>query len=166
MSISKPRSIARIALPLSLALNVLVIGLVIGALLRGPDHAPRSVDLSLGPLTRALDEADRAALGERLRGDLEAGRRPPPPGMAARAGELRAVLAALRAEPFDAEALTARLDAQRARARDWADAGQAGLVAHLSQMSPAQRAAFADRLEAEFRSRGERLPGRAPDRHR
>lgn len=160
MTTDSPRSISRILLPVSLALNLLILGVGAGLLIHGPlERAPRSVDLSLGPLTRALDDADRTQLGQSLRRDVMAGRRPAPPGRAARAVELRRVLDAVRADPFAADALAAELDAQRARADQWAKAGQTALLERLSAMTPAARARFADRLEAEFHQR-EGLPER------
>ena len=63
---------------------------------------------------------------------------------------MAALVAELRAEPFDAGAVAARLAAQRAAFAERFEMGQAALVAHLAAMSRAERAAYADRLEAEI----------------
>ena len=53
----------RIALGISVALNLLVVGLVAGALLRDGDPRARMVrDLDFGPFTEALSPRDREAL--------------------------------------------------------------------------------------------------------
>jgi len=59
-------SVGRIVLILSLALNLLVVGLVAGALLHRhqlPDRPPRIADLGFGPYVRSLSREDREALG-------------------------------------------------------------------------------------------------------
>jgi hypothetical protein len=70
---------------------------------------------------------------------------------------MAALVADLRAEPFDADKVAARLAEQRAVFAARFEMGQASLVAHLAGMSAAERAAYADRLEAEiaaYRARG------------
>ncbi|HAW45770.1 MAG TPA: hypothetical protein DCX34_00785 [Roseovarius sp.] len=144
----------RIILIASLALNLLVAGVIGGWVVRhgiGPhrDHGPHSARLAQlgGPLTRALDAEGRVAIVARLHGE--------PGAQEARRAALResfeALLADLRAQPFDAARVTARLDAQRAQVADRFEAGHAALVAHLAAMSDAERAAYADRLEENVR---------------
>jgi len=144
----------RVVLVVSLALNLVVLGAIGGWVLRhgtGPlgahgPHAARMAQMG-GPLTHALDAEGRAAVAARLRGDRGA--------HAARRAALResfqALLADLRARPFDPARMEARLAAQRARVADRFEAGHAALVAHLSSMSDAGRAAYADRLEENVR---------------
>lgn len=174
MTTPAPSRLKRILLPLSLGLNVLVLGVVAGALLHGPDgRPPRAVDLSLGPLTRALEQSDRQAISAQIRKDIRRGALAAD-SRAGRSGDLRALLEAIRAEPFDAGAISAHLAAQRVRVQTWGDAAERALLARLTAMTPAQRAAFADRLEREFRDRermgdrdrGDRRQDRRGDRHR
>ena len=144
----------RIVLIVSLALNLLVAGAIGGWVLRhgiGPHraHIPHPVRMAQmgGPLTHALDAKGRAAIATTLRkdrGSREARR------AALREG-FEALLADLRAQPFDSNAVAARLAAQRALVAGRLTDGHAALVAHLAQMTAAGRAAYADRLEEKLR---------------
>ena len=145
----------RIALGVSVALNLLVAGVVAGAILREGGPRDRMVrDLDLGPFTEALSQEDRAA----LRRDFVA--RMPELGEARRAmrAEFRDLLVLLRADPFDPEAMREVLAGQRARMQERIDLGQELLLQRLSAMTPEARQAFADRLEDRLR-RGSRDGG-------
>jgi len=144
----------RIALVVSLALNLAVMGATAGWVLRHgigphgahPPHAARMAQMG-GPLTHALDAEGRRAVAVQLRG--ERGERE------ARRAALRESFAALlddlRAQPFDPAQLEARLAAQRTQVAGRLEAGHAALVAHLDAMSDSGRAAYADRLEDTLR---------------
>ena len=143
----------RVVLIVSLALNLAVAGALGGWGLRHGighgNHGAQSARMAqmAGPLTRALDAGARADIAARLRADDGA--------RAARRAALRegfiALLAALRAQPFDPDALAARLSAQRAQVSERLEAGHAALVAHLAAMTATERAAYADRLEEKLR---------------
>ncbi|WP_371157572.1 periplasmic heavy metal sensor [Jannaschia sp. 2305UL9-9] len=145
----------QIALVLSLALNVLIVVAVVSALAFAPDgrRSGSRPGASGGPpelqaFSRALDAPRRDALRERLRADpeLRSGR--------ARIGESRrAVVAALRADPFDAEALRAAMRNQHAVQSDLATRGIDGLVDVVESLTPAERAAFVAALEDTMRRR-------------
>ena len=148
----------RIALALSLALNLLILGLVGGALLSfgppGDRDDPRLRTLGLGPFALALEREDRDAMRGRLDGEaLRADRRV----IGASLAELRG---ALLAEPFDRDAAEAAL----ARARGASEAlqahGHGALLDQIETMSAAERAVLADRLERALR----RMGGRDRDR--
>lgn len=143
------------ALFVSLAVNLLVAGVVIGAVWgRGAQPMQRTVqlDVGLGAYTLALAEADRAALRERWRREGADPRRL----RAERQAEAQALAAALRAEPFDAGAVEALFEAQGARvAAHHAQARQL-LAERLLTMEAADRRAYAERLE--------RVAQRAPRR--
>lgn len=149
----KARPWVKILLVASLALNLLVLGVVAGALLSGPrdrDRNPLLRDLGFGPFVTALPKKDRAALTLDLRkksGPFLANRR-----------ELRRsmdeILSALRAEPFDAESFAALIQRQRTWIQERQDLGAAALVARISQMSPTERAAYADALRERLRKGG------------
>lgn len=146
----------RIALGVSVALNLLVVGVVAGAILRDGGPRDRMVrDLDLGPFTEALSPDDRAA----MRREFVA--RMPEMGEARRAmrAEFRDLLALLRAEPFDPEAMRQVMTGQRARMQERVDLGQELLLQRLESMTPDARQAFADRLEDRLR-RGLRDGGR------
>jgi uncharacterized membrane protein len=87
----------KIALAVSVALNLAVAGLVAGAWVKGgPGHVmPR--DLSFGPFSEALNAEDRRALRKALL-DRAPGFRD---ARKAAQAEFTALLAALRASPFD-----------------------------------------------------------------
>jgi uncharacterized membrane protein len=131
----------------SLALNLLVLGLVVGDALSGggPGRGPRPVEMSLGPVGRALEPQDRRAILGSLRGDPDLR----PLGRGERAAGFAAVAQALRADPFDEGRLREALLAQSDRVAAAQRAVQEALLARLAGMTPGERAAFADRLEAE-----------------
>lgn len=135
----------KIALAISLALNLGVVGMVGGAMLHdGPGHRGDMVrDLGFGPFTQALAPEDREA----LRGAFLAR----VPEFRAARREMRAdfaaVLTALRADPFDAAVLGTALAGQSERMAKNLATGQALIADHIAAMTPAARKAFADRLE-------------------
>jgi uncharacterized membrane protein len=128
----------------SLALNLLVVGLAAGWALRHAGGAhPSRLDMAGGPLTRALSTEDRHEIGQQMRAawrEADDGR-----------GDLRdsydALLADLRAVPFDPARVSARMRQHRERFAVRFEMGQEVLVTHLAAMSPADRRAYADRLE-------------------
>lgn len=134
----------RVLLGLSLALNLLVIGLIAGALLRGggPDRM-RDAPVHFGAaLLRALPDEDRRAVMRTLRSDA--------PDRGSRRDAARQIASALRAEPFDAQALQTALAAQADRLDQLQRATRAAWLARVAQMSPDARAAYADRVEARL----------------
>lgn len=140
----------RATLIASLALNLAVIGLGIGMglhMLPG-DRGPARLESATGPYTAALDPADRRALGARLRRERD--RRPDRRHAGA---SFTAVLTALRAEPFDADALRDAMAEQHRLFERRAMAGQTLLIEHLSAMDTHHRHAFADRLEGQLHHR-------------
>jgi len=151
------------ALTASLAVNLVVIGLVAGAALslRSGSEERRSYSslraLGLSPYTRAMAKEDWHALRARAR--AEAPREGPTGERSALRAEVRRTIAALRAEPFEPETLAASLAAQHAIGEERARFGRRLLVDHVTEMTPQERAAFATRLEermARFERRAER----------
>lgn len=140
----------KIALALSVALNLAVAGLVIGAWASG--HGPRHGgprDLSFGPFSAALSPQDRRALRQAFleqTPDLRASRE------AARA-EFQTLLSTLRARPFDPAALSTALAAIETRNATRLEMGRSLLETRIAGMDEADRLAFADRLEAGLRHR-------------
>jgi uncharacterized membrane protein len=133
----------RIALAVSVALNLAVAGIVAGALLRGGPHGNMVRDLDFGPFTEALSPRDRLALRRDFLArtpdmrDLRKGMR----------DDLDGMLRALRATPFDADALRAAMANQGQRTADRLKLGQDLIFDRIAAMSAQDRAAFADRLE-------------------
>lgn len=145
----------RLVMFLSLAFNLAVLGVVGGAWLGGPEHRrPDFVarDIGFGLFNDALTEDDRKAL---RRAFAEA-----KPDFRAERGEMRAdlqtLLAVLRAEPLDADALRAMLQKGVDRNANRQALGQKVLVERLIDMPAAQRVALADRLEQSLKRRPKR----------
>ena len=132
----------------SLAVNLLVGGALIGGAVigNGPGGHQR-FDLTVGPLTRAMDGAHRDAVRDHLR-ESGAFQRADRSGMRE---DTAILLATLRAAEFDEAAFRAALLRQRARLQSGQDAVLDAVAREIKTMSPAQRSAFADRLEEQAR---------------
>ncbi|MDM7969515.1 MAG: periplasmic heavy metal sensor [Paracoccaceae bacterium] len=135
----------------SLALNVAVAGLAIGAVLRHgdmSDHRRSKADQFGGPYTSALTREDRRAIWREMRSLHREGR----PSRAEIRAEFEAVVAALRAEPYDAAQVRAIVGRQFEAGMARQHMGQALLLDRIDGMSAAERAAFADRLDERLAS--------------
>jgi len=135
----------KIALALSLSANLLIIGLGIGMATHfksfgGP---PRASDAG-GAYTAALSPKDRREIGR----DLTVQFRDMRQGRAELLGEYRAMLRILKSEPFDREAAESILQRQSDIADHRRKAGEQALLNQLEAMTPAERAAFVERLES------------------
>ena len=144
-STARPSRLWRAVLVVSLALNLAVVGVVAGSLLSGKmrDGPPRSFDLGLGPVSRALEPQERRNIGRSLRQDGSLR------GFDLR-GRVDAMVAALKAEPFDAEALRALMDEQAASMASIQAKAQAATITQIISMTPERRRAFADQLAEEL----------------
>lgn len=144
----------RILLFVSLALNLLVAGLVIGAVAHqaggSRSHPPR-VERPGGPMVAALTRADRIAIGKALREADRAGR----PSRDELRAEYDAVIAALTTVPYEPETVRAAVERQTQGFSRRADLGRDLLLERLAEMSDEERAAFAMRLR-EVLERGPR----------
>ncbi|EAQ01925.1 hypothetical protein OB2597_00870 [Pseudooceanicola batsensis HTCC2597] len=128
----------------SLALNLLIAGIVVGhAVADPPDRRVPRVDRIGGPLTFALDHEDRRAIGKALRREYREAR----PSRSEIAGQYRNAIAALRADPYDPEQLETVFENQLDAARERMEIGQRLLLERIAAMDPTERRAFADRLE-------------------
>jgi uncharacterized membrane protein len=143
----------KIALAVSLALNLLVVGLVGGALLgRGgdPGDAPAIRTLGLGPFALALSREGRDDVRRRIEADLPAIARD-----RIRIGRsLREVQRALLTEPFDRAAAAAALARSREASVALQAHGHGALLDALAAMSAEDRAAVAERLGRAMRRFG------------
>ncbi len=149
----------RIALAVSVALNLAVVGLVGGTLLRpdGPRGPAMPRDPGFGFFHEALTPDNRAELRQRLRSAApEFAGKPHAPRQ-----DVAAIVAALRADPFVPGALDQAMQAQIVQLRTRLDLGQKLLLDYLSDLPVEERQAIADRLEAAGARRGGRMgPGR------
>lgn len=152
--------VTQVVLVVSLALNLAVLGLLGGAILRdGPPrhHRPPPDVAGAAPYTLALEPDQRRALWGELRREF---RRPPRGGMAETYD--RAV-ALLREDPFDAEAFAALLEEQATAAEARRQTGQRALTNYIAGLPADARRAYADRLEEKLATIAERFRGRRRD---
>jgi uncharacterized membrane protein len=137
------------ALIASLALNVAIAGVVIGALIKGPPPAPWS-GIALWHYARALPEPYRADLGIVLRDNRKdwAGPRE------ALRSQRAALATALVTEPYAPARVADILNREVALTGELAARGTALLLAQIDRMTPAERAAYAAALTAPRERRG------------
>lgn len=138
----------RIALAISVALNLAIAGLVGGAIWRFRSNPPPAVrELGFGPFTEALTPDQRAEL---RRGfvDRSAGFRSM--RRAVREDTTR-MLTILRTDPFDADAFSAQLSQINTRFATRMSGAETALRSLVLSMQPDERLAFAARLEDALR---------------
>lgn len=142
----------RIALFASLALNLLIAGVIAGALLRhGPDRhgdrRPLLGDLGLGPFVEALPLRQRVALGRGIARESGAFRE----NREDLRRQFETFLGLLRAEAFDAAAAAALIGDQQAKLMERRGIGRDLLIERLAAMDAADRRVYADRLDQMIR---------------
>ncbi len=139
---------------ISLALNLLVVGAVVGRALAPDDK--RQSDPIAGPIrsvvgepfVRALTRKDRRAMLDEIKREGPKIRR-------SREGlrqKVEAFLTALRTEPFDPDNVQQLMQEQRQVARGSQELGETLLLNRLQEMSAEERSAYADRLEKSLRN--------------
>lgn len=137
----------RLVLVTSLALNLGVLGVFVGAAAKGgwQGKEPREIrDVGFGIFTQALTQDERKALRRAFMDnavDMRATRDSLQQDMAT-------LLAALRASPFEEASLADALRQTTARARERQAFGEKLLLDFVASLPEAERLAFADRLEA------------------
>lgn len=152
VSPKRPVSWGRVALVISLALNLAVVGLIAGAAVRGGGPAQRGEerartmqtrDFGFAPYIAAFSDDERRTVGRAFL--KQAGK----PAEARRAiqSSFEAVISALQADPFDADGFKALLLAQQKDLASRQSIGASVLADHLAGMAPADRAAYADKLD-------------------
>lgn len=134
----------------SLALNLLFVGLIAGAMLRneGPRGAGKSSPEMRGfgtPYMRALPKETKRALFGTLRdgGYL--------PSREDRRAAFAQMVAAMRMQPFDPSAVETVLQQQEDRLHTTRLAAQTEWLRLVSGMTDVERAAYADRMEERMR---------------
>ncbi len=135
---------------ISLALNLLIVGVFIGAALRAnsADRPPGSTRSLIGePFIRALEPADRRAFVRGMIPDRETLRS----NRADLRARLETLLDALSAEDFDRDRVADILADQRTLALRRQVIGEALLLDRLEAMSVDARRAYAERLAEALR---------------
>ena len=147
----------RILLFVSLATNLLVAGMMVGAFIRYDTRhsamraesmaSPSLRELGYGFFGRAMTKEDQRKVGEAIKlraRELEINRR-----------ELRSqistLLNALREVPYDPAAVREITEKHQDRLRERQDVGKELLLEHIEGMSDQERARYADRLERVLR---------------
>ncbi len=139
------RPLTRIVLILSLGLNLAVFGIVAGVAINHSMHPPRAAvrDLGFGPFTEALTPADRHALYLDFRAsfkDFDSQRQQ-------MRADMDGLVASLHSDPFDVAGFQAVMARMKTRTDERLAVGQKLLIDHIQAMTPADRSAFADRLQ-------------------
>lgn len=141
----KPSRRFKALLFVSLAFNLVILGLVAGAALRfgGGDDHKRGHGPRFDPVLWAFDRDDRREIGRKLHASHGARQQT--------RKQLdvvtREMVVILQAEPFDQGALEDAVQRRSAVMLDMRDRGAQAIVAHILRMTPAERQAFALRIE-------------------
>ena len=150
----------KVALFLSLAANLLVVGLVAGTALRHDGRIERrgnvsaAIDAGLGPFGQAMTRDQRRGFADEFgqrSGDFRRNR----DEVRQQVGDM---LVALRAEPFDADAVRRLFNETQVALNQRQQLGTDILIGQLQTMTASERLAFAQRLEESFK--GMRKPKR------
>lgn len=139
----------RIVLFLSLALNLLFVGLIVGAAAGG--HPVRRIgmvpDVGFGPLSGALTREDRRALRAAFAAEAS--------GLhetrTAIHDDFRALAEVLKAPDWDRAAAEAILARQAARGAERMEVGRRVFLAYLAGLTAEERAALAERIGRALR---------------
>lgn len=157
--VPKSRRWERILLVVSLGVNLLVAGIVVGGLATHERRAPPPNDVSIGPFTEAFDKADRAALRKAV-ADQSTSFRDMKRALDA---DVERLVEALKAEPWDEQVVRAVMSGMRERLEARSQIGEGLIFSRLEEMTTAERQAFAMRLEQRMKRSGE---GGASSDHR
>lgn len=139
----------RVLLFTSLAINLLVVGMVAGAFIRSGGGPGRMVDegsvlrdMGYGPYGQALTPEERRAMRravERKAKDLATNRE-------ALRQQMQTLLEALRKQPYDPAVVHAIVTQQQTRLKERWDIGRDLLLGHIDAMTDAEREQYAKRL--------------------
>lgn len=150
----------RVLLYTSIAFNLLVFGLATGIVFNnGPLFGgERGPERNNSAYVRALNEDQRHDLRDHLRARFEADQRSSDHSGRGRDQIYLDIAAAMKAEPFDAQAVADLFDLQTQRNAERLESGQIALRDFLLALDEQDRIDFADRLEQEINLRAARKP--------
>ncbi|MEM6887066.1 MAG: periplasmic heavy metal sensor [Pseudomonadota bacterium] len=131
----------------SLALNLAVAGLILGAVVRNDGMPPGPSSAAFGlPYMKALEREDRRAIFQRVR----AAGGETLPDRAARRALSADVLGALRADPFIIATLQSAVASQASASVAFQQAAQTAWIEHVAAMSASERADYVQAVEQEL----------------
>ena len=152
----KPGKALKLILFASLVVNLLIIGLVVGAISSRGGHdkagAPPFRDFGLGPFASVLTDTQRDKFRDEFKtrsGDLRENRK-------RLEREVVRLIEAMRAEEFDPNTVAQILENQRNNVLRVQEFGHSLFVDALSDLSDEERRALADRIEEKLRKRPKR----------
>ncbi|MEM7731959.1 MAG: periplasmic heavy metal sensor [Pseudomonadota bacterium] len=154
----KSRPWVRILLVVSLALNLLVIGAVVGFVIKGGPGLhngkrggpPSMATGGVGPLTQALSKEDRRAIVREMRQRM----RDSGWDRQAHRQSLNRMVAILEARPFDADAFGVELQITVERMQGNLSEASGALLNRLADLSDDERAAYAARIRDKMARKG------------
>ena len=139
----------KILLALSLALNLAIAGVVAGFILRGGPQGVRGPNMGYAmPYVLALPREARRDLFGTVRRDDSL------PDRQDHRADYRAMIEALSAAPFDANAVQSVLERQSEGATRLQSAGQAAWLQVVREFTDEERAAYVTRLEERMNRKG------------
>ena len=143
------RRSVKVVLIVSLALNMLVLGMVGGMMYHGgPITKAMSAQMTAyGPLTRALSREDRAMIGQTMRSELGDARQ----SRQKRAAGIKALKTALMADDYNSDTVHQLIVELQDIGLKRYTLGQRLLHERLDTMNDEERRAFANRLEERHR---------------
>ena len=145
----------KIVLSVSLAINLAIVGLAAGFILRGGPSEVRGPSMGYAmPYVLSLPRDMRREVFRTLRRDDSL------PDRRARRAEYDQMIAVLRARPFDAQAAEAILLRQADGASRVQVAAQSAWLEAVSGMSPEERSAYTDRTQQVLERRAPRKKDR------
>ena len=148
----KPRIWSRLLLGVSLALNLLVAGVIAGGVLsrnHGPEGRPHLRDSGMFALVVMLPKENRLE----LRRQLGAGEGASNGGRSVRSLLDARIVELVRGEPFQAVLFEGVLSERRSQQNRRAENAERALTAQVTSMTAEQRNKYADRLERWSRNR-------------
>lgn len=153
----------KVVLVISLAVNLAVAGVVVGAALRhgpwgGGGHHRVAAERIGSAYVRALSREDRRAIWRAMH--AQDGPEASPRRSERVRAEIAPMLRALRATPYDPQAVREIMERQMQAGRARQKAGQRHIQERLAEMTAQERAAYADRLQEALAHRLERASGR------
>jgi uncharacterized membrane protein len=154
------RNWLNVLLVVSLTINLILGGFLVGRLSASHAFLGGHPDPTAGlfGIVREFDPARRKQLQPLLRDHFSTLR----PQIRVMRDQHRAIVAALTAEPFDAQALTVELSRTREQLMDTQIASHEALVELASQLDPTERAQLAEGMHRRGRHHGPR--SRGPER--